>query len=241
MITVRNQSMWAYISVCRSVASMLLLCMTAHLIDCHIAWSAPVLIDPNWGVELYADFNDLGGRLKAFGLTLTNGEQGFAPGLYATSGPAADTRSDRLVRVDGKDSMTIVKAGLKSNEQLVFSRGEYPNGAFISIPLEQRIVRLRPDGSMETFASGFTPPFGPSGLWFDDNGILYTADNSTSNIVLIYPDGSTDVVAHIPPETTLGIKGGFGGGSSGGGGAGTSWLVGTFSAPGINPPGSGAV
>jgi hypothetical protein len=80
-------------------------------------------------------------------------------------------------------------------------------------------------------------------LQFDKDGLLYAADNSTSNIVRVDPDGSLSVFAHIPSENTLGAKGGgpFGGGGFGGGGASRSFLVATFSAPDINPPGAGAV
>jgi hypothetical protein len=47
-------------------------------------------------IELFADFATFG-RLKAFQLTLTKGEHGFPAGLYVTSGPTGDDRSDRLI------------------------------------------------------------------------------------------------------------------------------------------------
>ena len=205
----------------------------------------PKLADPElFQVELYADFSSLGGNLKAFGLTLTSGEQGFPSGLYVTSGPAGDARSDRLVRVNGPGQVEVVKDGFVSNEQMVFSTGLYPSGMLISIPLEQRIVQLLPDGTLNTFATGFTPPFGPSGLWFDTEGVLFAADNSSSNVIRVDPQGSTSIFAQIPSENTLGAKGGCGffcGGGFGGGGGGRSFFVATFSAPGINPPGAGGV
>lgn len=52
----------------------------------------PVLADPEkFSIELCADLKPFG-RLKAFQLTFTDGENGFGQGLYVTSGPAANHR-----------------------------------------------------------------------------------------------------------------------------------------------------
>ncbi len=201
------------------------------------ATAIPVMADPNlFSVELYADFAPLGGNLKAFDLLLTGGEQGFQAGLYVTSGPTGDTRSDRVVRIDGPGLVTPVKSGLVSNEGAVFSQGSYPPGMLIAIPRQQRIVQLLPDGTMNTFASGFTAPFGPTGIVFGLDGALYASDNSSHYLVRIDSAGVVTPFAAIDDSNPKGpavsaFTSPFGGG----------YYVGTFTAPGIDPLGAGMI
>jgi len=198
--------------------SLLLPLLTAAAFSPTEVTADPTLSDPeHFRLELVADFSPLGGNLKAFGLALTSGEQGFPRGLYVTSGPAADTRSDRLVYIspESPGSPQVLLNDLVSNEILLFSQGSYPLGMLVSIPLEQRIILVSPvvpgisDGeaenssgglSVSTFASGFTPPFGPTGLTYGPDGMLYASDTSSDSIYRVDPNGSLALFAEIPTD-----------------------------------------
>jgi hypothetical protein len=106
------------------------------------AASLPHLPDPTrFHLELYADLAPLG-RPKAFQLTIAQGESRFPDGLYVTTGPAGDDRSDRLLYLDDARVLHVLAEGLHSNETMVFARGPYGEGILISEPLDQTITRL---------------------------------------------------------------------------------------------------
>lgn len=177
--------------------------MICFLLNERQAFSQPQMVSPDqFDIELFADFEELG-RLKAWQLTITSGEQGFPPGLYVTSGPIPDDRSDRLIHIDIEGNINVVKDGFKSNESLVFARGLYGEGMLISEPQEQRIVRLLSDGTISTFAAGFTPPFGPAVLMYGPDPlnpsleILYATDFSSGNMLLVGPEGEISFFASV--------------------------------------------
>jgi hypothetical protein len=210
----------------------------------------PKLADPTkFQVELFVDLAQFG-RLKAFQLRLSDGKQGFPRGLYVTSGPANDDRSDRLVRVDGFGKASIVRDGFVSNETMVFARWKYGKGILVSEPLTQRILRISPRGDVHVFAKVGTKPFGPAGLLYGTDHNLYVTDFSGARLLRVSPRGKAFVFAKVPaekpkpkPGTVAGPKGGFGGfggGSGGGGGAGGSFVVSTYAA-GPEPTGLGAI
>ena len=92
----------------------------------------PRLADPGkFEVTLYADMSKFG-RLKAFQLKLSDGKHGFPPGLYLTSGPSRDDRSDRLVFIDKGGTPSIARSGFVSNETMVFARGKYGKGILLT-------------------------------------------------------------------------------------------------------------
>lgn len=161
--------------------------------------AVPVLAEPLRGsfeVELVADLHAaLGRRPKVFQLVLTNGEHGFPPGMYMTTGPAGDDRSDRLLYMGEPGKIEIVKDGFRSNMTLVFARGEYGEGMLITEPLEMRIRRLLPDGTVTTFASLGTEPFGPAGLAYGPDNALYVTDSAAKRVLRVEPDGSSSVIA----------------------------------------------
>lgn len=169
--------------------------------------ASPILADPDkYQIELFADFSSLTPPLDAFQMTITTGENGFAPGMYVTSGPAQRTLGNRLVRVNGDGSITVVKEGIRNAETLIFAKGAYGDGMLIAEPFDQRIRRLLPDGTLTTFAeNASTPPFGPSTFAYDSNGVLYATDGASGvlgkgsrDILQINPDGTTEVFASIP-------------------------------------------
>jgi hypothetical protein len=213
------------------------------------AATVPRLADPSrFEIKLFANLAALG-RLKAFQLTLSDGEQGFPRGLYVTSGPAKDDRSDRLVRIDRQGKPSVVGRGFLSNETMVFAHGAYGNGLLVTEPLARRIVRLLPDGKRENFAVVGTEPFGPAGLFFNKDKQLLVADFSGNSVLRVLPDGKTKPLAHlpIPPAKAEyvdgpkgGFAGGFGGGGFGGGGAGRDYLFSTYT-DGPKPNGQGKI
>src|SRR5262245_26456797 len=140
------------------LVTLLLLAAVFGMLVPRAASADPILIDPRFQVSIFGDLAPLG-RLKAFQLTVTSGENGFPAGLYVTSGPAPDDRSDRLVRIDALGQPTVVKSGFTTNEGLLFARGAYGDGMLITEPQLQRIDRLLSDGTRPVFTNGFTPPF----------------------------------------------------------------------------------
>jgi hypothetical protein len=198
----------------------------------------PQLARPDkFEIELFSNFKSLG-RLKAFQLTLWPGKQGFRRGLYVTSGPAGDDRSDRIVRVDRRGRPSVVGSGFVSNETLVFARGRYGNGLLVTEPLRNRIVRLLPNGKRKRFAVVGTAPFGPAGLFYDTKDRLLVTDFSGATVRRVSSNGNSKPFARVPvppPQNDFvagpkgGFGGGFGGGGFGGGGGGRSFVVGVFS------------
>jgi hypothetical protein len=146
---------------------------------------------------LFADLANLPGNPKVFQLTISSGQNGFAPGLYVTSGPLAGPRSDRLFRVDATGQVSVVMDGFNSNESLVFAQGAYGDGLLISEPREQRILRLLSDGTISTFATLGTAPFGPADITYGDDGMLYTTDFAGNRILRLLPDGSSTVYGSV--------------------------------------------
>jgi hypothetical protein len=78
---------------------------------------------------------------------------------------------------------------------LVFAQGPYGEGMFITEPLEMRIQRLLPDGTLTTFAEVGTAPFGPTGLAYGPDDKLYVTDSTGKRILQIDPDGTSRVFA----------------------------------------------
>jgi hypothetical protein len=186
----------------------------------------------NFQVELYADLSEFG-NAKVFGLVVSEGEDGFPPGLYVTSGPAPDDRADRMFRIIGPGQVELVKDGFHSNFQMVFANGPYGEGILVTEPLEQRILRLQADGSVTVFAYEFTPPFGPSALLYDaEGGMLLTCDQSSGRILSVMPNGFSTLFCYIPPDGSFGptsvavdMNHLYGG----------EYVVATFCAPSVNP------
>jgi hypothetical protein len=228
-------------------ASLLLLLPPGRVSASHEG--VPKLADPQrFQVELFVDFAQFG-RLKAFHMRLSDGTQGFPIGLYVTSGPARDDRSDRLIRVDRFGKATVVREGLVSNEAMVFARGKYGRGILVTEPLNQRILRITPRGDARVFAFAGTKPFGATGLFYGADRNLYVTDFTGARVLRVFRQGNTRVFARIPlpslgPGYVAGPKGGgfggFGGGGFGGGGAGGNFLVSVFTG-GPQPTGLGAI
>jgi hypothetical protein len=151
-------------------------------------------------VKLFADFSQIEGLPKVFQLTVTNGTDGFPAGLYVTSGPTDDERSNRLFHIDKMGNVSVVSDGFRSNEALVFAHGEYGDGMLVTEPLQQRIVRLFPNGSMTTFAKVGTPPFGPADLTYGADNLLYVTDFSGNSTLRVYPNGTSEIFAPLAPE-----------------------------------------
>jgi hypothetical protein len=164
----------------------------------------PTLSEPlrdSFKVELVADLHTaLGRRPKVFQLVLTNGEHGFPPGMYITTGPAGDDRSDRLLYMGEPGKIEVVRDGFHSNMTLVFAQGDYGEGMLIAEPLERRIRRLLPDGTLSTFAELGTEPFGPAGLAYGPDKALYVTDSSGKSVLRVEPDGTSSVVATARSE-----------------------------------------
>jgi hypothetical protein len=191
----------------RFLAAATILAMSAFDGFHHAMAATPILAEPDkYQIELFADFSSLAPPLDAFQMTITEGENGFAPGMYVTSGPAQGTLGNRLVRVNRDGSITVVKEGIRNAETLIFAKGAYGDGMLIAEPLDQRLRRLLPDGTLTTFAENVsTPPFGPSTLVYGPNDLLYATDgasgdlaNGSRDILQINPDGTTEVFASIP-------------------------------------------
>lgn len=149
----------------------------------------------SFGVELFANFAQFG-RLKAFQITISSGEQGFGAGMYVTSGPAVGDRGDRIVFIDTLDSASILHGGFLSNETLVFAQGEYGSGILVAEPRAGRITRLLVDGTTSAFATLGTLPFGPAQVAFN-NGKLYVSDFTSGNILSVDSAGGSKVVASL--------------------------------------------
>ena len=181
-------------------------------------FAPPILADPDkFEVELFADFASEGLDVNGFQLTITGGENGFPPGLYVTPGP--DQFGDSLLRVDGKDQVSVVTTALSNAESMVFARGSYGDGILITEPRDFRIRRLLADGTLTTFADNVSaPPFGPAVLAYGPGGrpggSLFATDgssgsdtNGSRDILEITPEGTRSVFASIPeplfPECIL--------------------------------------
>jgi len=210
-----------------TVVSASLLLVSVDNVSAH---HTPKLENPDkFEIQLCADLAEFG-RLKVFQLTFTNGENGFPAGLYVTSGPSGDDRSDRLIRVDqcmnkgSTQKVNIVRDGFVSNEALVFAKGPYGDGMLISAPLKQQILRLSPNGTLTNFTSVGTEPFGPVGIDFgpDPLGefpeVLFAVDFDGDRILRVDPEGNSTVFTECPSDLC-------GGGSSGGGGASGKWFM----------------
>ncbi len=157
-------------------------------------------IPDRFRVELYADlaaypFN------WTFHLTLTSGENGFPAGLYVTGGPSfqGDSELRRLFRVDGPSQVNVVEDGFQVGiESMVFARGAYGDGMLLTLPQATEIHRLLADGTLTTFASVGTAPFGPTVLAYTPDDQLYVTDFTGGNILRVEPDGSNEIFASLP-------------------------------------------
>lgn len=151
-----------------------------------------------FSTQVFADFSPIAGANKPWQITITSGENGFAAGMYLTSGPFGAGRSDTLYRVDAQGAITPVAQGFTSNEALVFAHGAYGDGMLITDIRGQQILRLLADGTMSTFATLGSTPFGPAVLAYGPDGFLYATDASSGDILRIEPDGSSSVFASLP-------------------------------------------
>jgi len=191
----------------------------------------PVLADPSrYKISLYADLTPFGFHTKSLQLTITPGENGFAAGMYVTSPFTPSPNPDRLFFVTGPGAVSTVNSALDTPENLVFARGAYGDGMLISEPSNNRLQRLLADGTLTTFASLGTAPFGPTGLAYDAGGNLYATDFLSGNILRVAPDGSSSILATIPipsiPDAFSGAKPIL---ADLGGRYGSGLIVGTFS------------
>jgi hypothetical protein len=173
-------------------------------------------------------FADLAGypRNWAFHLTITKGENGFPAGMYVTGGPSfgADKEMRRLFHIDKSGKVAVVEDRFeKGVETLVFARGAYGQGMLLSEPQSMRINRLLGDGTLTTFATLGTAPFGPTGLAYGPDNNLYVTDFTSGTVLRLLPDGRSDTFANVPllargKSDVTGAKGGsneptaFGGG-----------------------------
>ncbi len=169
----------------------------------------PVLANPGlFQIELVADFAPLGAETEVLHLTITGGENGFPPGMYVTSPFSLGTH--RLFRVDGAYQITEVLDGLNNPESILFARGAYGDGMLISEASELRILRLLSDGTLATFASLGTPTFGPVGMVYGADDLLYVMDFLGGALLRVNPDGTSQLFASIPlPNTAGGPPGSF--------------------------------
>jgi hypothetical protein len=167
------------------------------------ARSEPLVVVPGFQIELYADFGMLPGAPRASGLLMGNGENGFPKGLYVTGD--FDRPISRILRVDGPNQVTLVTDGLSSSETALFAQGAYGTGMFISVPTDLQIKRLLPDGTLTTFATLGTAPFGPAHMvYFQDS--LLVVDGSGGRLLRVDPDGSSHIFATIPPPPATGFS-----------------------------------
>lgn len=174
-----------------------------------IANATPVLADPGrYKVELFSDFSSFG-RLKAWQLSISGGQNGFGPGMYVTSGPLPDDRSDRLLAINSAGQASVVKSGLVSNESLVFAKGAYGQGMLVTEPQQQRILRILADGTTTVFAANFTAPFGPAVLTYGPDPlnpsqeVLYATDFSSGNVLILAPDGSVSPFSFLAAQDKI--------------------------------------
>lgn len=155
----------------------------------------PTLADPEkFRVEPFAD---LAGHPNnwAFQLTLTEGENGFPAGLYITGGPSFQSDDDPriLFRVDAGGEVHVVENRFTNGvENLVFTKGAYGDGMLLTEPQSLKISRLRSDGSLTTFATLGTAPFGPAGMTYGSDGLIYVSDFTSGKLLRLYPNGTTE-------------------------------------------------
>ncbi len=155
---------------------------------------------------VFADFSTLPGAPKPWQLTITSGENGFAPGLYATTGPFSGGRSGSLYRFDSAGTPTVVRSGFTSNESIVFAQGLYGDGMLVSDILGRQILRLSSDGTLSQFAAVGSAPFGPAVMAYGPDGWLYVTDASSGSILRIAPDGTSSIYASLPMPIDAGLQ-----------------------------------
>lgn len=164
-----------------------------------LLWADPVLVDPtHFRIQLFADFSTLPTKPKAFYLNLTRGVDGFPAGLYVRTDFLG---SHQLLRVNGQNQITVVKDGLENLEATLFATGAYGTGMLITRPINQQIIRLLPNGSVTTFATVGTSPFGPAGMAYAPDGSLLVADYTGGNILRVASNGSSSIFASFPGDT----------------------------------------
>jgi hypothetical protein len=188
----------------------------------------PCLADPTkFKVELYEDLSRFEGVTLAFHLAISDGQAGFPPGLFVTTGPLpgkveipADSGrffpgSDRLLYLDGPFRGDVFASGFNSIEALIFARGAYGQGMLITEPRENRIDILRPECLLQpgpytvvnsTFASDIgSDPFGATGLAYGFNDKLFVADGAGGNILQVDAEGRAEFFAKIPLATDVSL------------------------------------
>ena len=249
---------WKRIIIVLILIGLFLLLLTACTCDRGVSIPegvvVPLAAEPNkFKVELFADLSDIyppkEGRpeYKFLALTISNGEGGFKPGLYATAGPFPLPRGTEVYRIDRSGKVNVVVAGFESNESILFAHGQYGDGMLVTEPRRGRIrhVLANPDGTgtlvPEPFAvvgdSSFGPivmTYGPDFMAKDPNKrqdeVIYATDYAGGQVLRLDPQGGDTVLADISNPSGGGVKavivdnsGRFGGGL----------LVGTFSIAGL--------
>jgi hypothetical protein len=177
-----------------SISVIYSICNLLVDVEASIPYSEPWLINnEKYKINLFADFSNIEGMPKVFQLTISNGSNGFPAGMYITSGPTDDERSDRLFFINTTGNVSVLSSGFKSNEALIFAKGKYGNGILITEPLQQHIQRILPSKIVNLFTTIGTPPFGPAAMTFGPDDLLYVTDPSSNNILRVYPDGKYEI------------------------------------------------
>jgi hypothetical protein len=201
-----------------------------------ITYSQPWLIDnERYKINLFFNFSAIEGLPKVFQLTISNGSEGFPAGMYITSGPTDDERSDRLFFINKTGNVSVFASGFKSNEALIFAKYKYGHGILVTEPLQQHIQRVLPNGISRSFTTLGTAPFGPAVMTFGPDDFLYVTDPSSNNILRVYPDGKQEIFSNfsnsqLGPSEVKGIlydKDGI---------FGNNFIISTFNIVELKPP-----
>jgi hypothetical protein len=163
----------------------------------------PTLANPQaFNIELFAEFNDsIPGGLAddVFQMYISNGSDGFLPGMYLTGGPGTDTR---VFRITPDRTITIFASDFLGSEGIVPARGRYGSGFLIAEPRNTRIRRVPANPKRKkttTFATAGTAPFGIAALTYDAaTDSLFGTDFTGSNLLRIAPDGLVSIFAPVP-------------------------------------------
>jgi hypothetical protein len=94
--------------------------------------------------------------------------------------------------------VNVVTVGLNAaNEDLLFAKGAYGDGMFVTEPLDLQIKRLLSNGTLTTFATLENGPVGPLNMTCFQ-GSLLVGNGSSGHFLRVDPDGTGHVFASIP-------------------------------------------
>ncbi len=206
----------------RTVALVGVLVLFSCVVGARNLTATPILARPDlFKIKKYAEFTIP--PLASFSLVLSDGSQGFQSGLIVGTGPIPDR--DRLLFIDPSSRQASVLAeGFTSNEGLVFARGSYGNGLFVSEIADGKVLRLLPDKSKPVFSSDFTQPnegLGPAQMVYgpDPTGqlpeVLYVTDFASGTVKRVNPDGTASqfaVLTALAKGLAVDVLGLYGGG-----------------------------